>query len=251
MTSMRPAIVICVPHAPPLWMTREDDSSPISLDGTNVRYCGDTPRHQAGHARTQTCSNARSRKENNKGVSDPVHAGRGDESSAHPRARFLRTAAPRPRRDSPRQTERRGLWPPARRGRGRKRTSGRGQTRRSPRPLRKLGVLHASGDQRNGHEIVGHRVRNDSAIDDRHAFGDLAQHEPQRNAQSGGNGLEQFGGCFLLPALNFGEIAQGHLCFGGDFAQGSTLALADATQDIAQFAAQQRSFAQCLSISLL
>ena len=77
------------------------------------------------------------------------------------------------------------------------------------------------------------------------------QHEPQRNAQSGGNGLEQFGGCFLLPALNFGEIAQGHLCFGGDFAQGSTLALADATQDIAQFAAQQRSFAQCLSISLL
>ncbi len=137
MTSMRPAIVICVPHAPPLWMTREDDSSPISLDGTNVRYCGDTPRHQAGHARTQTCSNARSRKENNKGVSDPVHAGRGNESSAHPRARFLRTAAPRPRRDSPRQTERRGLWPPARRGRGRKRTSGRGQTQRSPRPLRK------------------------------------------------------------------------------------------------------------------
>ena len=48
------------------------------------------------------------------------------------------------------------------------------------------------------------------------------------------------------------EIAPGDtVCFGGDFAQGSTLALADATQDIAQFAAQQRSFAQCLSISLL
>lgn len=117
--------------------------------------------------------------------------------------------------------------------------------------LVKLGVLHASGDQRDGYEIVGHRVGNDSTVDDRHAFGDLAQHEPQRNAQSGGNGLEQFGGRLLLPALNFGEIAQGHLCFGGDFAQGSTLALADATQDIAQFAAQQRSFAQCLSISLL
>ena len=71
MTSMRPAIVICVPHAPPLWMTREDDSSPISLDGTNVRYCGDTPRHQAGHARTQTCSNARSRKETIKESATP------------------------------------------------------------------------------------------------------------------------------------------------------------------------------------
>ena len=48
MTSMRPAIVICVPHAPPLWTTREDDSSPISLDGTNVRYCGDTPSTKQG-----------------------------------------------------------------------------------------------------------------------------------------------------------------------------------------------------------
>ena len=46
----------------------------------------------------------------------------------------------------------------------------------------------------------------------------------------------------FCPPLNFGEIAQGHLCFGGDFAQGSTLALADAAQNIAKFAAQQRGF---------
>ena len=110
----------------------------------------------------------------------------------------------------------------------------------------KLGVLHASGDQRDRHKIIGHRVGNDRTIDDRHALGDLTQDEPEGDAQGGGDGLEQLGGRFLLPALNFGEIAQGHLCFRGDFAQGSTLALADAAQDIAQFAAQQRGFAQCL-----
>ena len=50
----------------------------------------------------------------------------------------------------------------------------------------------------------------------------------------------------FCPRSTSEEIAQGHLCFRGDFAQGSTLALADAAQDIAQFAAQQRGFAQCL-----
>ena len=82
-------------------------------------------------------------------------------------------------------------------------------------------------------------------------FGDLAQHEPQWDAQGGGDGLEQLGGRFLLPALNLGQVAEGDLGLRRDFAQGSTLALADATQNIAQLAAQQRGFAQCLSIVLL
>lgn len=38
----------------------------------------------------------------------------------------------------------------------------------------KLRVLHASGNQRDGHDVVGHRVGDDRAIDDRHALGDLA-----------------------------------------------------------------------------
>ena len=46
----------------------------------------------------------------------------------------------------------------------------------------KLGVLHASGDQRDRHKIIGHRVGNDRTIDDRHALGNLSQHEPQRHA---------------------------------------------------------------------
>ena len=56
--------------------------------------------------------------------------------------------------------------------------------------LVKLRVLHASGNQRDGHDIIGHRVGNDCTIDDRHALGDLAQHEPQRHAQSRGDRLE-------------------------------------------------------------
>ena len=43
MTSMRPAIVICVPCASPLWMTRVGASSPTSLNGTHVRPPIDTP----------------------------------------------------------------------------------------------------------------------------------------------------------------------------------------------------------------
>ncbi len=43
MTSMRPAIVICVPRACPLWMTRIGASSPTSLNGTHVRLSIDTP----------------------------------------------------------------------------------------------------------------------------------------------------------------------------------------------------------------
>jgi len=48
MTSMRPAIVICVPRAAPLWTTRVDDSSRTSLDGTGVRLPGDTPNRRTG-----------------------------------------------------------------------------------------------------------------------------------------------------------------------------------------------------------
>ena len=43
MTSMRPAIVICVPRTSPLWMTRVGASSPTSLNGTHVRPLIDTP----------------------------------------------------------------------------------------------------------------------------------------------------------------------------------------------------------------
>ena len=50
----------------------------------------------------------------------------------------------------------------------------------------------------------------------------------------------------LLPTLNFGEVTQGHLRLGRDLAQGSTLALANAAQNIAEFAAQQRGFTPCL-----
>ena len=71
MTSMRPAIVICVPHAAPLWTTREDDSSPISLNGTDVRCGDDTPRHQPGHTRTQKRSDARPREETIKESATP------------------------------------------------------------------------------------------------------------------------------------------------------------------------------------
>ena len=46
MTSMRPAIVICVPRAPPLWTTRVGASSPTSLNGTHVRRSIDTPTPQ-------------------------------------------------------------------------------------------------------------------------------------------------------------------------------------------------------------
>ena len=88
-------------------------------------------------------------------------------------------------------------------------------------------------------------------LDNRHALGNLAKHEPQRHAQSRGDRLEQLRRGFLLAALNLGQVAEGDLGLRRDFAQGSTLALADAAQDIAQFAAQQRGFAQCLSILLL
>ena len=112
-------------------------------------------------------------------------------------------------------------------------------------------MLHASGNQRDGHDVVGHRVGDDCAVDDRHALGDFAQNKPERNTQGRGDGLEQFRGGFLLPALNLGQVTEGDLGLRRDFAQGTTLALADATQDIAQLAAQQRGFAQCLSIVLL
>ena len=82
-------------------------------------------------------------------------------------------------------------------------------------------------------------------------FGNLAQHIPQRYAQGRGDCFEQFRGCLLLPTLNFGEVTQGHLRLGRDLAQGSTLALANAAQNIAEFAAQQRGFTPCLSILLL
>ena len=84
-----------------------------------------------------------------------------------------------------------------------------------------FGMLHASGNQRNGHDLIGHRIGDHGAVDDRHAFGNLAQHIPQRYAQGRGDCFEQFRGCLLLPTLNFGEVTQGHLRLGRDLAQGS------------------------------
>ena len=71
MTSMRPAIVICVPRAPSLWTTRAEPSSPISLDGTDVRYRADTPRPGANMAQARPRASSRAQR---KGVVSALSA---------------------------------------------------------------------------------------------------------------------------------------------------------------------------------
>ena len=195
MTSMRPAIVICVPRASPLWMTRVGASSPTSLNGTHVRPPIDTPptdqtdidhtdnpgRSAPPLARIHAMNPARILAPSFLTQGRPhlvwIHAGgqritRGRPQRGEIEVRDIRAAEGRPK----------------------------GRLDR----LVKLRVLHASGNQRDGHDIIGHRVGNDCTIDDRHALGDLAQHEPQRHAQSRGDRLEQLRRGLLLAALNLG-----------------------------------------------
>lgn len=161
MTSMRPAIVICVPRAPPLWMTRVGASSPTSLDGTHVRPLIDTPQtSQTGVEHGNI--NARS--------APPL-----SRIDAMDPARILAPsflAQPCPhlvRIDAGSQCVTRGR---SQRGEvqvGNVRAAeGRPEGRLDR--LVKLRVLHASGNQRDGHDLIGHRVRNNRAIDDRHAL---------------------------------------------------------------------------------
>ena len=237
MTSMRPAIVICVPRACTLWMTHVGTSSPTSLNGTHVRLLIDTPQT------SQT------------GVTHRSIVARSASSLAridamNP-ARILAPGFLTQRRPDLVRVYSRGQR--VMRGRSQRGEIQVGNVRAAEgRPegrldrLVKLRVLHASGNQRDGHDLIGHCVRNNRAIDDRHALGDLAQDKPQRDTQGRRDGLKQFGGCLLLAALNLGQVAEGDLRLLRDFAQGTTLALANAAQDIAQFAAQQRGFAQCL-----
>ena len=85
----------------------------------------------------------------------PALADRRDGSSAHPRAQFPRTVSPIPRPDSLPRPARHARSLPARRDTGRKHTSGRGPTEGRLDRLVKLRVLHASGNQRDGHDLIG------------------------------------------------------------------------------------------------
>jgi len=184
MTSMRPAIVICVPRTPPLWMTRVGASSPTSLNGTHVRLLFDTPSTQLAGIDHRNRTSARS--------APPLARIDAMDPARILAPSFLAQPCPHlVRIDAGSQC--------VTRGRPQRREIQVGNIRAAEgRPegrldrLVKFRVLHASGNQRDGHDVVGHRVGDDCAVDDRHALGDFAQHEPQRHAQSRGNGLEQF-----------------------------------------------------------
>ena len=68
--------------------------------------------------------------------------------------------------------------------------------------LVELRMLHASRNERNGHDVIRNSVGNNRTIDDRHALGHLAQDKPEGNAQGGGDCVKEFGGGFLLPAFD-------------------------------------------------
>lgn len=202
MTSMRPAIVICVPRASPLWMTRVGASSPTSLNGTHVRPPIDTPptdqtdidhtddpgRSAPPLARIHAMNPAR--------ILAPSFLTQGRPDLVRIHASGQRIARGRPQRGEIEVGDIRTA-------------EGRPEGRLDR--LVKLRVLHASGNQRDGHDVIGHRVRNDRTIDDCHALGDFAQHEPQRHAQSRGDRLEQLRRGLLLAALNLGQVAEGDL----------------------------------------
>ena len=224
MTSMRPAIVICVPRASSLWMTRVGASSPTSLNGTHVRLSIDTPpTDQTDIDHTDKPGRSappltRIHAMNPACILAPGFLAQGRPDRVRIRAGGQGIARGRPQRGQIEVGDIRAA-------------EGRPEGRLDR--LVKLRVLHASGNQRDGHDIIGHRVRNDRTIDDRHALGNLAKHEPQRHAQSRGDRLKQLRRGLLLAALNLGQVAEGDLGLRRDFAQGSTLALADAAQDIA------------------
>ena len=195
MTSMRPAIVICVPRTSPLWMTRVGASSPTSLNGTHVRPSIDTPpTNQTDIDHTDNPSRSappltRIHAMNPARILAPGFLAQGRPDLVRVHASGQRLARGRPQRSEVKIGNIRAA-------------EGRPEGRLDR--LVKLRVLHASGNERDGHDIVRHRVGNDRTIDDRHAFGDLAQHEPQRHAQSRGDRLEQLRRGLLLAALNLG-----------------------------------------------
>ena len=184
MTSMRPAIVICVPRTPPLWMTRVGALSPTSLNGTHVRLLFDTPStqlagidHRNRYGRGSVPSLARIHAMNPARILAPGFHAQGCPDLIRINAGGQGVARGGPQRGEVQIGNIRAA-------------EGRPEGRLDR--LVKFRVLHASGNQRDGHDVVGHRVGDDCAVDDRHALGDFAQHEPQRHAQSRGNGLEQF-----------------------------------------------------------
>ena len=195
MTSMRPAIVICVPRTSPLWMTRVGASSPTSLNGTHVRPSIDTPPtnqtdiDHTDNPRRSAPPLTRIHAMNPARILAPGFLAQGRPDLVRVHASGQRLARGRPQRSEVKIGNIRAA-------------EGRPEGRLDR--LVKLRVLHASGNQRDGHDIIGHRVGNDCPIDDRHALGDLAQHEPQRHAQSRGDRLEQLRRGLLLAALNLG-----------------------------------------------
>ena len=181
MTSMRPAIVICVPRTSPLWMTRVGASSPTSLNGTHVRLLIDTPpTDQTDIDHTGDTSRSAPPLTRIDAMNPARIFAAGFLAQGRPDLVRIHTGRQRIARGCPQRGE-------VKIGNIRA-AEGRPEGRLDR--LVKLGVLHASGDQRDGHDVIGHRVGNNDAVDDRHTFGDLAQHEPQGHAQGGGDRLE-------------------------------------------------------------
>ena len=181
MTSMRPAIVICVPRTSPLWMTRVGASSPTSLNGTHVRPQIDTPpTNQTDIDHTDNLSRSAPPLTRIHAMNPARILAAGFLTKVRPHLVWIHAGGQRITRGRPQGGEIEVRDIRAAEGRPKGRLD----------RLVKLRVLHASGNQRDGHDIIGHRVGNDCTIDDRHALGDLAQHEPQRHAQSRGDRLE-------------------------------------------------------------
>ena len=173
MTSMRPAIVICVPRTSPLWMTRVEASSPTSLNGTHVRPPIDTPSsNQTDIDHTDNPSRSappltRIHAMNPARILTPGFLAQGRPHLVRVDAGGQRITRGRPQRGEIEVGDIRAA-------------EGRPEGRLDR--LVKLRVLHASGNQRDGYDVIGHRVGNNRTVDDRHALGDFAQHKPQRHA---------------------------------------------------------------------
>ena len=172
MTSMRPAIVICVPRASPLWMTRVGASSPTSLNGTHVRLLFDTPSarlagidHRNRNDRGSAPSLTRIDTMNPARILAPGFFAQGCPDLIRIHADGQGVARGRPQRGEVEIGNIRAA-------------EGRPEGRLDR--LVKLRVLHASGNQRDGHDLIGHRIGDHGAVDDRHALGDS-----RRTNQSG------------------------------------------------------------------
>ncbi|BAI65287.1 hypothetical protein RMDY18_14550 [Rothia mucilaginosa DY-18] len=75
-------------------------------------------------------------------------------------------------------------------------------------------------------------IRNLNTLENRHTVGNLTQHLGHRNVQSLANPCQQFGGSFLLTALNFAQVTEGNTGTLGNLTQGAALTLANVAKDL-------------------